>query len=195
VAPDGVVIRPAGEADFDAWFEVFEAVAAEGKWIGRELPVDREEQRQRFLDAFVHPEGGPFDGAAGAFVAEAGGQVVGHLGLRSHRGIGDVGMAVMADWRGRGVGSALLSTALDWARAQGFHKLTLQLWPHNTAALRLYQKFGFVDEGRLHRHYRRRNGELWDALVMGLVLDTTSPGSPFAAGEEPAAPTPRSPAG
>ncbi len=28
------------------------------------------------------------------------------------------------------------------------------------------------------RHYRRANGELWDALVMGLVLDEVSDGSP-----------------
>src|SRR5438132_10638636 len=31
--------------------------------------------------------------------------------------------------------------------------------------------FGFEEEGLLRRQYRRRNGELWDALVMGLLLD------------------------
>jgi hypothetical protein len=34
-----------------------------------------------------------------------------------------------------------------------------------------------VEEGRLRRHYPRRNGELWDAIVMGLVLDEERPGS------------------
>ena len=29
----------------------------------------------------------------------------------------------------------------------------------------------------------RRNGELWDAIAMGLVLDRTSPGSSFDAAE------------
>jgi len=29
----------------------------------------------------------------------------------------------------------------------------------------------------MRRHYRRRSGELWDAVIMGLVLDETSPGS------------------
>jgi hypothetical protein len=43
-----------------------------------------------------------------------------------------------------------------------------------------------VEEGRLRRHYRRRNGELWDAVVMGLVFDTTTPGSPH--GDGPGAP-------
>jgi RimJ/RimL family protein N-acetyltransferase len=44
------------------------------------------------------------------------------------------------------------------------------VWPHNDRAIALYEKLGFVEEGRLRRHYRRRNGELWDAVVMGLVL-------------------------
>jgi putative acetyltransferase len=53
------------------------------------------------------------------------------------------------------------------------------VWPHNHPARQLYERFGFVEEGRLRRHYRRQNGELWDAIVMGLVLDDSSPGSRF----------------
>ena len=52
----------------------------------------------------------------------------------------------------------------------GAHKVALEVWPHNHAALRLYQRAGFETEGRLRRHYRRRNGELWDTIVMGLAL-------------------------
>ncbi|HEX3538801.1 MAG TPA: GNAT family protein [Acidimicrobiales bacterium] len=173
-----VVVRPAVEADFDAWFAIFRAVAAEGRWIGRELPIDKEEQRERFVAAFL--DGDEPDQLALALLAEVDGQAVGHLGLRSRRGLGDLGMAVLEGWRGRGVGAALMAAAVDWARVQGLHKVSLQLWPHNVAALRLYQKFGFQEEGRLVRQYRRRNGELWDAIVMGLVLDTTSPSSPYA---------------
>lgn len=80
-------------------------------------------------------------------------------------------MMVAADSRRRGVGSALLTAAIEWARGAGAHKVALQAWPHNEAALALYRKFGFEQEGYLHRHYPRRNGELWDAVVMGLLLD------------------------
>src|SRR6266508_2058891 len=73
-------------------------------------------------------------------------------------------------WRGRGVGSALLRAGIEWARGAGAHKVALQVWPHNAAALALYEKFGFQREGLLRGHYRRRNGELWDAIVMGLPL-------------------------
>jgi putative acetyltransferase len=167
----GFTVRRAREADFDGWFRLFEAVAAEGRWIGREPPVDREELRRRFVDGLAGDE------PSAAFLAEAAGDQVGHLFLRTYSGIGDLGMLVDRPWRGRGVGSALMAAAHDWARKEGLHKMTLQVWPHNTAALALYEKFGFVEEGRFRRHYRRRNGELWDAVVMGLVLDSTSPGS------------------
>ena len=44
------------------------------------------------------------------------------------------------------------------------------MFAHNTAAIALYRKSGFVDEGRRVRQYRRASGELWDTIVMGLAL-------------------------
>jgi ribosomal protein S18 acetylase RimI-like enzyme len=105
-------------------------------------------------------------------VAEAGGQPGGELVLHlAGYGVADLGMAVAAAWRGRGIGSALLAEAIDRARKAGAHKVALQVWPHNSAAIALYERFGFQREGYLTRHYRRRSGELWDAVIMGLRLD------------------------
>jgi ribosomal protein S18 acetylase RimI-like enzyme len=97
--------------------------------------------------------------------------MVGHLwiGVQGY-GVADLGMMVAADVRGQGVGSALMDAGVGWARQAGAHKIALQVWPHNEGAIALYRKYGFEHEGRLRRHYRRRNGELWDAVVMGLVL-------------------------
>jgi RimJ/RimL family protein N-acetyltransferase len=69
------------------------------------------------------------------------------------------------------VGWALLAHAIEWAREQGLHKLCLQVFPHNEAAIALYLKFGFVEEGRLVSQIRRSSGELWDTIAMGLLLD------------------------
>ena len=44
------------------------------------------------------------------------------------------------------------------------------MFAHNEAAIALYLKSGFVEEGRRVRHYRRASGELWDSIVMGLPL-------------------------
>jgi RimJ/RimL family protein N-acetyltransferase len=71
-----------------------------------------------------------------------------------------------------------MAAGIAWSRESGAHKVTLTVWPHNRSAIALYRKFGFVEEGLFRRHYRRRNGELWDAVAMGLVLDRESSGSP-----------------
>jgi len=63
-----------------------------------------------------------------------------------------------------------MAAAIDWARGQGLHKLSLSVWPHNAAAIALYRKYGFVEEGRRVKQVRRQSGELWDILDMGLLL-------------------------
>jgi ribosomal protein S18 acetylase RimI-like enzyme len=151
-------IRPSRDSDRLALAMLFAAVAEERDGIATEPPVDVEARAASWrLD--------------GDFLAAAGDTIVGsvHVDASPH-GFGDLGMCVAHEWRGRGVGSALLATAIDWARERGLHKLSLGVWPHNTAAIALYRKFGFVEEGRKVKQYRRKSGELWDTIEMGLLL-------------------------
>lgn len=147
-----------------------EAVAGEGRWIGRELPLDRPERTERFTASIGDPD------ERLVLVAMIDDRLVGHLGI-AHDGIGhaELGMLLLPEARGQGLGSTLLAEAIAWADAHPVvHKVTLQAWPHNTAALGLYAKHGFEVEGTLRRHWRRRSGELWDAVIMGLqVTDRT----------------------
>jgi RimJ/RimL family protein N-acetyltransferase len=167
----GIAIREATAADFEDWFRLYEAVAAEGRWIGGEAPSDKVARRRVFDEYLRGPD-------AVTCLAEADGRLVGNLGVEVRRGIADLGMLVDAEWRGRGVGSRLMEACIAWATRPGAHKVVLEVWPHNIPAQGLYRKYGFEQEGLLKRHYRRRNGELWDAVKMGLVLDHESPGSP-----------------
>lgn len=154
------VIRPAQAADARALAELFAAVAAERDGIASEPPVDIKERAALFARS-----------AAGSTVASADGRVIGMLHVEvSRHGFGELGMLVDRGWRGRGVGTALVAAAADWARGQGLHKLSLEVFAHNTAAIALYRKAGFTEEGRRVKQYRRANGELWDSIVMGLVL-------------------------
>ena len=166
------IVRGATGDDFDAWFELFQEVADEGRWIGREGPLDRDERRQAFERTLD-------DSDIVTFLAEADGLLLGALGVTLAGGLAELGMMVRNGHRGQGIGSTLLAACVAWCRARDAHKLALMVWPHNKAAISLYRKFGFRVEGRLVRHYRRRNGELWDALAMGLILDSTSPGSSY----------------
>ena len=155
----GVVqVRPGREEDRLPLANLFAAVAEERDGIATEPPVDIEARAASWaLD--------------GTLVAVAGYEIVGSLHIeRSRHGFGEFGMAVARDWRGRGVGSALIAAAIEWAREQGLHKLSLGVFAHNTAAIALYRKFGFVEEGRHVKQYRRTSGELWDSIDMGLLL-------------------------
>ena len=161
--------------DVEGCVDVLETVVNEGLWLGAQPPFDRADRRERLLADLARERATSF-----VAVADEDGQerVVGHLHLHvAPYGVADFGMCVAPEHRGRGVGRALVAAAIEAARRLGAHKVTLQVWPHNGPARRLYRRFGFVDEGRLRRHYERRNGELWDAIVMGLVLDEERPGS------------------
>ena len=58
---------------------------------------------------------------------------------KSFFNFGEIAMHVAREWRGRGVGSALLAAAIDKARADGLHKLSLDVFPHNEAGIALYR--------------------------------------------------------
>jgi len=158
----------------DAIVDLYIAVVEEGKWLGGQAPVDRTSRRERFLDEIEATD------PAASLVATVGEELVGHVAVDlTPYNVAGLGMMVDAEWRGRGVGGALVRGAIDAARQIGAHKVALQVWPHNDVARRLYLRHGFVEEGLLRRHYPRRNGELWDAVIMGLVLDEGSAGSNF----------------
>ena len=151
-------IRPARDEDRLPLAVLYAAVAEERTGIGAEPPVDIDARAASW-------------NLEGALVAFVGDEIVGWLSvIESGHGFGELGMLVEREWRGRGVGSALVAAAIERARERGLHKLSLSVFVHNAAAIALYEKFGFVEEGRRVKHFRRANGELWDSVEMGLLL-------------------------
>jgi RimJ/RimL family protein N-acetyltransferase len=160
-----VTIRPAIEDDIDAMLDVVTSVAAEGRWIATEVPFDRVGRAGNIRAALANAK------QCASFVAEVDGKVVGSINLElAPYGVVGFGVALIDGYRGQGIGSRLLDRGIAWAASAGAHKITLEVWPHNQGAIALYRRAGFVEEGRLIQHYRRRNGEHWDALVMSLLL-------------------------
>src|SRR5579864_6264228 len=153
-----LLVRPAGDEDRLVLALLIAGVAEEHDGIEAEPPIDVEALAARWV-------------VEGTLVAVADAEIVGSLQVRANRsGFGEIAMAVAREWRGRGVGSALLAAGIEWSRERGLHKLVLDVFPHNVAAIALYRKFGFVQEGHRVKQYRRANGELWDSLDMGLLL-------------------------
>jgi len=90
-------------------------------------------------------------------------RIAGYTGVMYVLDEGEItNIAVHPDFRGRGIGFALLRAAQDYCRRSGIHTLHLEVRPSNTGAITLYRKCGFVRSGR-RRGYYADNGE--DALL------------------------------
>lgn len=74
-------------------------------------------------------------------------------------------IAVHPNHQGRGIASALLAEALMLAMERGASASLLEVRPSNTAALKLYQRFGYEVVG-VRKEYYQDNKE--DALLLNL---------------------------
>jgi ribosomal protein S18 acetylase RimI-like enzyme len=91
----------------------------------------------------------------GFFVAEVDGQVRGYLdGMIEpwQDRFWVANLAVDLDFRRRGVGSALVHYAREWAKQQSLQSLVVEAATKNYPALRFYDKLGFEFCG-FHDHY------------------------------------------
>lgn len=123
-------------------------------------------------------------------VAERDGKVVGSAGMhptgpalrRRHAVV--IGLSVIAEAQGQGVGTALMQALCDYAdRWLGALRIELTVYVDNAAAIALYRKFGFEMEGR-HRGYALRDGRYADVFAMAR-LHPSPPAVAPAGGADP----------
>ncbi|MDB5433497.1 MAG: ribosomal-protein-alanine acetyltransferase [Caulobacter sp.] len=81
-------------------------------------------------------------------------------------------LAVDPAARRSGIGLALMTAAVEGARALGAESLFLEVAVDNAAAIALYQGLGFSRAGVRRGYYRRRASGAVDALVMRLSLNS-----------------------
>lgn len=86
--------------------------------------------------------------------------------LRRMQHSGALTMGVHPDWQGRGIGRALLQTALAWADGVGLRRVELNVLAHNSRAVRLYESAGFVLEGTRVGAFVFPDGRLVDDHMM-----------------------------
>jgi RimJ/RimL family protein N-acetyltransferase len=109
------------------------------------------------------------------FVAVDGATVVGAVDLHPHKFEGfrhnaSLGIGLIAGYRGRGLGARLLETAIAAATENGFRRLELVVYANNAAAIRIYKKFGFAEEG-VFRGQRELDGVREDVIAMVKFLE------------------------
>jgi putative acetyltransferase len=99
-----------------------------------------------------------------AYVALLDGEVVGNLGFEvctnsRRRHVASFGMGIKDNAQGKGVGSALLATAIDLAdNWLNLKRIEITVYVDNERAINLYKKFGFELEGEA-KNYAFRDGK------------------------------------
>tara|TARA_Y100000588_G_scaffold194590_1_gene208701 strand:- start:1518 stop:1994 length:477 start_codon:yes stop_codon:yes gene_type:complete len=155
----GFTIRPFKPADLEPvkaiTLEGFEGVSVdhgiEAKF-GKVAGHDWRWRKARHIDVDVA------ENAAGLFVAEMEGSVVGYIStvVDLPAGKGRIpNLAVDAAARGRGIGRALIEHALESFRQEGLELAVIETMASNPAGQSLYPSCGFVEVGR-QIHYARR---------------------------------------
>jgi GNAT superfamily N-acetyltransferase len=92
-------------------------------------------------------------------VAAVAGNVVGTVSGGCHAGEGHLrGMAVLPEWRGRGVAAKLLDAIENWLGSTGCKRITLDTTLPLKAAMKFYEKNGY-----------RRSGKVADFFGMPLI--------------------------
>jgi RimJ/RimL family protein N-acetyltransferase len=130
-----------------------------------EFPATEEQEQQWVQDHLDSP-------GKLVLLAEADGTIIGNVSFDNgpHRRIahrGTLGIGVVKQWRGRGVGTALLQMLLEWATATPLiEKVCLEVFATNETAIRLYRTLGFIEEGRRPKDIRRGPGQYVDTVAM-----------------------------
>lgn len=166
----GLVIRRAAPGDAAALVELGRAVAVEpGDWLLTDATWRSVAEERRYLRAVRGSNN------AAVIVAETErGEIVGRLSISrdphpASPHVADLGIMVAASHRRRGIGKALMEAAAAWAREVGVAKLELHVFPHNEAAIALYESLDWQREGLRRAHYVRA-GERVDVVLMALLL-------------------------
>lgn len=168
-----VTIRTATPEDAQAVLSYTQEVMAEAPFLltTREEFTKTVEDQQQFLASYLeHPH-------QLALLAEADGNVIGFLNFQNgHRKRiahqGEMSMSLLRDWRGQGVGRAMVERLLVWAQVNLLlEKVTLDVFSENQPAIALYERVGFVKEGIQRKAIKMEDGTYHSLIRMALFLD------------------------
>ncbi len=160
-----VEIRPVRVADAASLNACLDAIARERRYLGF-VAAPPVAESVKFLEQFVQ-HGWPL------LVACDGDTIVGWCGIDpmsrpgfTHSGI--LGMGLLKDWRGQGLGRKLAEATLAAADKFGLERVELGVYVDNSRAIALYEKLGFRQEGKRHRA-RKLDGVYTDMLLMARI--------------------------
>lgn len=171
-------LRPAVQDDAAGFIHAVDLIAREGLYFLRSRFEADEAKQRAFLTrardrgdlillALDDTEQGRIAGWVSLFRAQA--EFLQHTA--------ELGMGVVAGYRGIGLGTELVDRSLRWAATQKVEKVKLRVRAGNERARALYEKFGFVEEGRRVRDIKDPHGHYDDVIEMSFFVSGFPPES------------------
>lgn len=157
-------LRAATPADVPALTAIYNEGIA-----GREATFETSPRAQDEVAGWLG-EGRPFVVAEGPGGAIEGFARVSEYSDRCvHSGVGEHGVYVAAQARGRGVGRALLHALCEAAESAGYYKFTSRIFTTNAASRAVHVAAGFEEVG-IQRRHGRLDGEWRDCVLVERLL-------------------------
>ena len=161
-------IKPIAEDHVEGFHEVLDAVAREKRFLAY-LEAPPLDETKAFVLKNIKEE-------YPQFVVLIQGRVAGWCDVlpnlrrvvQAH--CGTLGMGLLPEYRGRGIGYSLIRQTIEAALAYGLTRIDLTVREDNVNAIALYKKVGFEAEG-LHRQAFRVDGRYENVLSMAFVRD------------------------
>jgi RimJ/RimL family protein N-acetyltransferase len=166
-----VTLRARTDADFDVLYEIASDLDT---WEERNPDAPEPLTRERFEARLARHADGEAAGERVAFVIDVDGRAVGGAALYDFYPLAqhaEMGINLLASARGRGIGSAAIAQVVEFGFVRrNLRRIHLQAIASNSAAIRAYEKAGFVVEGRQREHAWVR-GRYEDIVLMGILRD------------------------
>jgi RimJ/RimL family protein N-acetyltransferase len=163
-----VTLRSRTQADIDVLFQLAADLSTwEERNPSRPAPLTRDAYEARLAQADSGSSGNTV-----RFVIDVDGDAVGSVSLfdiDEFARHAEVGIALLAESQGKGIGSAAISQMVEFAFVRcNLRRVHLQAIASNVGAIRAYEKAGFVIEGRQREHAWVR-GRYEDIVIMGIL--------------------------
>ena len=70
----------------------------------------------------------------------------------------DIGISILKEYWGLGIGGRMLATLIEIAKNEGFEQIELNVAEKNKRAIKLYKSFGFVEMGKILNAFKYADG-------------------------------------
>jgi RimJ/RimL family protein N-acetyltransferase len=165
-----VVLREATKKDATQLLNILKQHIAAGEYLitTSDEFTSAKQQQKNWIESIQDSRNGIL------LVAVYNNEIIGNIDIKGEprkkiRHNGMLGIGVLKEWQTSGVGTALMESAIQWAKAS----LTLEnIWLHvfstNNVAIHLYKKFGFVEVAIQKEYIKEIDGIYRDNILMKL---------------------------